>query len=282
MPLAGGKGAAWRWIAAAALAGLIAAYLAWGRAGGYAHGGSAFGFATGVAAFLLVLFLAAFGLRKRAYRSRWWGSLEGWLQAHAWLGLVTLALVILHSGFRFRDAVAVGALALLALVVATGVWGAFLYAAVPRLLTDVARNVPLADTSAEMNRLDADMARLADGKSPVFRRIHQALVAEARPRPLAGWRLLVGRAPRLAGAPSAAQTARLRQIPDGEREELREMLDLSRRHKELHQRLLLEQRYRNQLRAWLFLHVPMTFALLVAMTLHAVAALRYGGLPWGG
>ena len=70
-------------------------------------------------------------------------------------------------------------------------------------------------------------------------------------------------------------------VPAEEQEDLKEMLVLSRRHKELHRRLVLEQRYRNLLAAWLYLHVPLSLALLVLMSVHAVAAVYYRGIPWG-
>src|SRR3954447_9814062 len=51
----------------------------------------------GIAGFLLFLFLAFYGLRRTAYRSRL-GALPWWYRAHLLLGLVALTLLACHSG----------------------------------------------------------------------------------------------------------------------------------------------------------------------------------------
>ena len=54
----------------------------------------------------VVIFLAAFGIRKRAYRSNF-GTLENWMQSHIYLGLLAGVVLLLHTGFRFNDGIAV-------------------------------------------------------------------------------------------------------------------------------------------------------------------------------
>jgi hypothetical protein len=44
----------------------------------------------------------------------------------------------------------------------------------------------------------------------------------------------------------------------------------------LHDRLIHRQRYINLMGAWLYLHVPLSFALLVALAAHLIAVLYYG------
>lgn len=285
------ESARWRRVGIVALALLVTGYF-WLSGGALLDGGSALGLSLGFAAFALIVVLMLYGVRKRAYRSRA-GRMESWLQSHVYLGLLSVAVVLLHGGFHFADRLAVAALAALVLVVVTGLAGAILYTTVPRLLTEVESDLSPAETSERLNQLAQSMARLAAGRSAAFQRIQRSLLAESRPGRLAGWRIvLTGRRPRSAPAatnrPGAgggddepAWSALLGRVERGEHEELRRLLVLSRQHKELHQRLAYQQRYRNLLDAWLWLHLPLSLALLVLAVAHAAAALYYRGLPGG-
>jgi hypothetical protein len=272
----------WRRAAIAALALLIAAF-AWFARAGFPHGGTALGLTLGFAALALILLLLVYGVRKRAYRSRL-GRMETWLQSHVYLGLLSAVVVLLHSGFRFEDKLAVTAFVVLLLVVLTGLVGAILYTTVPRLLTEVESDLSPAESSDRLNQIAGSMARLAGGKSPAFQRIQGSLLAESNPGFLAGWRIvLTGRRRRgeesgVSGEGPAWQ-ALLGRVERTEQEDLRRLLVLSRQHKELHLRLIYQQRYRNLLDAWLWLHLPLSLALLVLALAHGAAALYYRGLP---
>lgn len=272
----------WRRAAIIALALMITAF-GWLARGTFAHGGTAVGLTLGFAALALILLLLAFGVRKRAYRSRL-GRMETWLQSHVYLGLLSVVVVLLHTGFRFEDKLAVTAFVVLVLVVVTGLAGAVLYTTVPRLLTEVESDLTPAETSDRLNQIAASMARLAAGKSTAFQRIQRSLLAESRPGRLAGWRIvLAGRRRRGeqagAGVEGPAWQALLGRVERTEQEELRRLLVLSRQHKELHLRLIYQQRYRNLLDAWLWLHLPLSLALLVLALAHGAAALYYRGIP---
>jgi hypothetical protein len=258
------------------LALLVASYVRYAGSVPLVHGGTFWGVTYGVLATLLVLLLTAFGLRKRAYRSTW-GTLDGWLQAHIYLGLLSVVVVALHAGFRFRDQVATAAAVALVAVVATGFVGARLYAALPRRLTRVESNLTVEEISVELNRLTQAMERLSASRSPLFARIARDLLKAARPRRLAGWRLLLA-----AGGgepePERDRETLLRQLPEDEREPMRQVLVLYRQHRELHLRLRYQQRYKNLLEAWLYLHVPLTVVLIVLIAVHVAAVFYFGAV----
>lgn len=262
---------------------LTAAYVVyrWGR---FPHGGSWPGISFGILATLLLGALLWYGVRKRQYRSRW-GTMETWLQSHVYLGLLSLVVVLYHSGFRFEDKLAVTALVVLALVVVTGLFGAILYTTVPRLLTDVQGDASPEEISTEIQRFTRSMARLAEGKSPGFRRIHEKLVEEMQPRPLSGWRILF-RSVRLAsrggagegGAEKGRWTELLRRVDTEEQEDLRELLVRSRQAREQLHRLVAQQKYKNLLVVWLYAHLPLSLALVVLVLAHLVAVFYYRGV----
>jgi hypothetical protein len=266
----------WFLVSLALLALATAGYLRYARdEAPFAHGGSTAGIVFGVAGLLLILLLLAFGIRKRAYRSAL-GTLDGWLQAHVYLGLASVFVVLFHAGFRFHDKVAVAALLVLVAVVLSGLLGAAFYTGLPRRLTAAAGgSLDAEEVSDELNRLAATMARLAAGRSPAFRKVHQQLQARARPGSWAGWRLLFSGDGRSGGGDRFEPLLAL--VGDDERETLRKLLVLSRQHRELHQRLRRQQRYKNLLEAWLYLHLPLSLALLVLVAVHVVAALYFRG-----
>ena len=274
MPVAH-SGIVWRRIFVVLLLAVGGAYFYYAR-GGFQHGGTTIGLTYGTIGFVLCFLLAYFGIRKRAYRSRF-GTLEQWLQSHIYLGVLALIILVLHTGGRFNDKIAVATLILVGIVVASGIFGAILYVTVPRLLTEVESELTVDEISEQMNQLAKQIARIASGRSEPFQRIYKQLIEEGTPGWLAGWRLLVARMRHKKGV-SSDWAPLLRLVPKEEEAELRQMLVVSRQRKELLLRLLFQQRYKNVLESWLYIHVPFTMALLMFAIVHVVAVFYYGNL----
>ena len=245
----------------------------------FTHGGSTYGLAYGIGGTALILLLAFFGIRKRWYRSTF-GTLEQWLQSHIYLGVLVLVVLLFHTGGRFHDKIAVTTLVLVAIVVASGIVGAILYVTVPRLLTEVESNLTVDDISDQLNQLARAMARIASGRSAAFQRIHDELTRQTAPGALAGWRLVLSRLARKKQQEPADWARLIGLVPKEEQEELRQMLVVSRQRKELLLRLVFQQRYKNILEFWLYIHVPFTIALLAFAVLHIAAVFYYGKMPW--
>jgi hypothetical protein len=276
MPIAR-SGPLWRTIFAVLLIGTSASYYYYAQRE-FPHGGSTWGLGYGIAGTALILLLAFFGIRKRWYRSTF-GTLEQWLQSHIYLGVLVLIVLLFHTGGRFNDKIAVTTLVLVAIVVASGIVGAILYVTVPRLLTEVESNLTVDEISEQLNQLARSMARIASGRSAPFQRIYDELLRQTQPRGLAGWRLLISRLGRKRQQESD-WTRLIALVPKEEQEELRQMLVVSRQRRELLLRLIFQQRYKNVLEFWLYIHVPFTIALLVFTVVHVVAVFYYGRMPW--
>lgn len=228
--------------------------------------------------FFLCFLLAFFGIRKRWYRSTF-GTVEQWMQSHIYLGVLVMVILIFHAGGRFNDKVAVATLILVAIVVASGVLGAILYVTVPRMLTEVESNLTVGEISEQLNQLAKQMARIASGRSAPFQRIYNQLIREDAPGWLAGWRLLFRRM-RRGNARTADWTNLLALVQKDEQEQIRQLLVVSRQRKELLIRLIYQQRYKNVLESWLYIHVPFTILLLVFAIVHVAAAFYYGRITW--
>lgn len=277
MPIAR-SGVLWRRIFFLLLVAFTASFI-WYRQHEYPHGGSLWGLFYGIVGFFLCYLLAFFGIRKRWYRSTF-GTLEQWMQSHIYLGILVLVILIYHTGGRFNDKIAVATLILVAIVVSSGVLGAILYVTVPRLLTEVESNLTVGEISEQLNQLAKQMARIASGRSAPFQRIYGQLIREGEPGWLAGWRLLFARM-RRGPAPMAGDWANLLSlVQKDEQEELRQMLVVSRQRKELLIRLIYQQRYKNVLEFWLYVHIPFTILLLLFAIIHVVAVFYYGRVAW--
>jgi len=129
------------WFVATVLATVAATawYVAAGFWSGHWHwpgGSSAPGFTFGVVGGLLIVFEMLLWLRKK-YRVVRIGRAKLWMKAHIWLGLLTLPVMVLHSGFRWWNVPLSGALMLLFLVViVSGVWGLVLQQFLPTTMLE--------------------------------------------------------------------------------------------------------------------------------------------------
>ena len=240
----------------------------------YPHGGSVMGLIYGVIGSIIIVVLMYFGVRKRRYKSSL-GTLENWLHAHIYLGILVFFIILFHSGFRFHDRVATAALILLALVFVSGIIGVLLYTYVPPLLTDVESKLSAEQISSQINQLAQVIRRLAADKSPAFRDYSLNLLRMEQPKSLAGWRIMAPALSPRARTVATPLASDLELIPLGERAEFIQLLALANQMKDLRETLIHKQRYINIMAAWLYVHVPLSFAMLVAIFAHVAAFFFY-------
>ena len=106
----------------------------------------------------IIVFECLLGLRKR-YPASPFGQVKTWLRAHTWLGLLSFALILMHSGFRWGHGLAAVLMWIFAIVVASGIFGVALQNYLPRRMTElVARETIFEDipTVVDGLRYEAD------------------------------------------------------------------------------------------------------------------------------
>ena len=98
-------------------------------------GGTPVGLVFGAIAFAIFIFGALLSLRKRIVL---WpiGTVQSWMRAHIWLTLLTVPLVLLHSGFRLGGPMTILLMALYSVVMVSGVYGLFLQHKIPRIMKE--------------------------------------------------------------------------------------------------------------------------------------------------
>src|SRR5580693_10770092 len=97
-------------------------------------GGSAVGLTYGIAGYAMMLFAGLLGARKKVPVWRV-GRAQTWMRGHLWLGLLSLPLIVFHSGFRYGHGLSAVLMTLLIIVVASGLFGAALQHYMPHMMT---------------------------------------------------------------------------------------------------------------------------------------------------
>lgn len=283
----------------------LATYVLTRPAGGDAYGGTWLGYVLGIAATLIVFVLMGYGVmrrritgdperrrfdqsaseefrsierRKRSARaSRLTGAtLQGWLSAHFYLGILLLVLATLHTGFHFGWNVHTLSYVLMMLVVAIGLYGLKVYMEYPALITLNMGEDRLDDLLLKIVELDELAAAHAPDLSDELHglvlkacqetriggNLFQQLSGEQRDCPT---RYVVQQLPALIGQYSRNDQA----------EVMRDLYSILLRKEKLVRRARTDIMLKARMGGWLFLHAPLGIALLAALTAHIVSVLFY-------
>src|SRR5579864_7577863 len=98
------------------------------------RGGSALGLTFGIAGYAMMIYAGLLGARKRVPTWRI-GRAQTWMRGHIWLGLLSLLLILFHSGFAFRGPLTLVMMLLFFIVIGSGVLGTAIQHYVPGFMT---------------------------------------------------------------------------------------------------------------------------------------------------
>ena len=307
----------YKWLATVLLGTVVA--LAWfwleSRDSSEWPGGSSFpGFTFGVIGGLIILFECFLWVRKRWLRVWRIGKAQSWLRAHIWLGLFCLPLLILHSGVRWGGWLSAVLMALLIVVVVSGIIGLILQNVLPtKMLEEIPGETIYSQIDTLASQLVAEADRLVSAtcgtkaqiptevsdtaySGPIVvgavrtvgsvqgvvlgRRIPTASIPETEP--LANFfrdqvkpflEQGVAGNPKLAYATQAAalfQDIRLR-IPLAAHDAIAVLEEFCAQRR----RWDRQARLHFWLHSWLWVHLPLSAALLVLTVVHVFVALKY-------
>lgn len=253
----------------------IAAYLIWEPEGGH-NGGSWLGYTLGTIGALIILWLTWFGVRKRRYGPGNW-NLKGWLSAHVYLGLSLIVIATLHAGFQVGLNIHTLAYVLMLAVILSGIWGVVNYARLPAMMTRNRQSQSLNAMALEMLELDRQAADHALPLGDAFADEVRRSRTETR---IGGsfFRQISGRDPRCGTTRAIANIRALAdQVPAERRDRAEALVVALQRKQGLLQRARKDIRYKALLDLWLYIHVPLTFALIAALTAHVISVFYYWG-----
>ncbi|WP_269584030.1 hypothetical protein [Roseibium sp. Sym1] len=204
------------------------------------------------------------------------GRVLHWLQVHFYLGFLTIGIFLFHTHFRMPDAPLEWLLwSLFALVAVSGCCGAFLVRIIPGRLVErgdrvLFERIPILRAGLADEAEALALESLEEGHSVSLANVYSQELARffARPRHvLAHLRQSNMPISRIMGELESIE----RYLDDKGRERLARMRQLVRSKNDL------DFQYANGglLKLWLFLHVPPTYALLLAILTHVVVVYAF-------
>jgi len=259
-----------------AIFGLIASTVVywWYDPVGGRNGGTWVGWGLGGLAFGLMLWLLYFGVRKRDYFSSS-SSLQGWLSAHVYLGLSLVLLVPLHNGFQFGWNFHNLAFALMFLVVVSGVVGIVMYASVPSQMTRNRRGQRIDALFEQVAELDTEISGVALGLPDFYAKAAEVAVDGTRIG--GGWiRQFSAKDPHCGTARSIKMIQEHQEaLDESQSADVARIVELLGRKSALLQRIRLDVRYQALMEVWLFFHIPLAVASVVAVFTHVFIVFYY-------
>lgn len=251
------------------------------------NGGTWQGYVLGTWSALLVVWLALLGYRKRSYRSAM-GTTQGWTSAHVYLGLTVLILATLHSGVQFGWNVHTAAYVLMAIVILSGLVGLHTYLNYPARLSANRAGRSRSELFAELYQLNQEGLELArrcgaDVQTAVRSSIERTQIggsvrAQLSARDASTFETLDGGSrPNPDQGPTIDLVAERITRADRRSEvsHLQDLLAVLCRRQAVLRRLREDIRLQGWLNAWLYLHVPLTAATLVALVVHVLVTFIY-------
>jgi hypothetical protein len=255
-------------------------------------GGTATGLAFGSVGFAFMIFAALLGARKRVPVYRF-GRAQSWMRGHLWLGLLSLPIILFHSGFRYGHGLTAWLMTLLIVVVVSGVFGAALQHYMPRVMT---REVTMETIYEEIGHVRAQLLEEAEelikqatggdksaavgSGEPDSTPSTVALMDEVAPlrnfceQELKPFLEKPGARGSALGDVAQARSAfaQLRTlVPASLHTAIEDLEGIC----EEERQLTLQSQLHVWLHGWLLLHIPLSLALILLGAIHAVMALRY-------
>lgn len=276
-------------------------YIPYARGLKGAHGGSLYGLAYGVVGSAMILFVMALAVKKRIRTLRV-GRAHTWLQGHVWLGLLSYPMILYHAGFAWGGHLTQILMWLFTFVVLSGVLGIIFQQYLP---TKLLRDVPKETIYEQIDHVTAQLREEAGElvAAAVSRRTQEAYELEVVPAGTVALApppesveaeqvikafydqeivpVLADRFPRRARlSASDASFAAFRNLRDIVPASLRETVDDLESVVDERRQLERQRRLQHVLHGWLWVHVPLSYAMFLLSVVHAVGALRYTKIVW--
>lgn len=255
------------------------------------NGGTWQGYVLGVLAALIIVWLAALGIRKRQYSSSL-GSVQSWVSAHVYYGVSVLIISTLHCAVQFGFNVHTLAYALMVLVITSGIFGLYFYLRYPRLVMLSRSNHSREELFTELGGLnegirsvsltcDSEVQRIVDSAidrtqigGGLFSQIFAVDGSKMLTKGKSEDSMPVNNKDQAAIVDFVGQRIP-RSIKRNEAANLQELLSMLCRRQSVLRKIRRDIRYSSLMKLWLYLHIPLTFALLFSLLIHIVTVFFY-------
>jgi cytochrome b561 len=272
------------WVAIALVGASIVAYLLQ-EPHQTPNGGTWLGYTLGTMGALLILWLIYLGRRKRNFAAGW-GTVRGWVSAHVYLGTSLLVVATLHTGFQFGINVHTLAYVLMCVVIVSGLFGVWAYRTYPEARNELKRSQTLDDIFLQLEDIDGQLKRdvsalAADIRGVVSSAIDRTEIGGGMYAQLAGVDsskvMIDGNVyPNTDQVRAVAWLVERLSVAEGsETGKLSAVVRSYGARQKLLQVIRTDIRFQALQEAWLYLHVPLSIALLAALLTHIVSVFIY-------
>lgn len=238
------------------------------------NGGSWYGYTLGSIGVVMILWLSLLGIRKRKMSRGHW-SLKAWTSAHVYLGLSLIVIGTLHTGFQLGWNVHTLAYVLMMIVILSGIWGISVYATVPKLMSANRDQTTEAQMLASLRSIDR---QLHDAAQPLDQE-YAELVRSSLDQDAFGGGIIRRMANRYPSCTTIAAHDTIMLVKESQSrmrdDPLEKVASLLGRKRAALARTRRHLQLKAMLEVWLYLHVPLTFALIAALTAHIVSVFFY-------
>jgi hypothetical protein len=247
-------------------------------------GGTRFGLVLGTISLGIFVFAALLGVRKKVPFLPV-GNVQRWLRGHIWLTLLTIPLILLHSGFRLGSPMTTTLMVLYAIVMVSGIYGLILQHKLPTMMKEslpaeiVFEQIPnvRAQLCAAAEKLQRSLKQQATSGSAVVAidvSQEEVLAGFIEQRLLPYLRARRGEKYRLGHTREAEEI--FRHLKLRVHEEYQPRVDEMHRWSEERRLTDTQLRMQHWLHGWLLVHVPLSLLLLLMTVWHAFVTLfRY-------
>tara|TARA_B100001079_G_C16342881_1_gene484425 strand:+ start:303 stop:1145 length:843 start_codon:yes stop_codon:yes gene_type:complete len=240
---------------------------------GEPSGSSWLGYTLGCISATLVIWLSWFGIRKRQY-ALGTTKLKVWLSAHIYFGLALVVIATLHSGFQIGWNIHSVAYVLMLLTVISGIFGIYIYARYPKLMTKNRAGLSMEEMMGQISELDQQL--LEEGQR-LPEEINTALLKAARETYIGG-NILEKISPKRIVCPTTeARNLMETKFADMTLHDqgISKIIALLAKKTKLLRRARRDVQIKVILRIWLFFHIPLAVGLLGALFSHVLAVFFY-------
>ena len=262
----------WFWLCFVVVVVLGVFYLLDNPVGGR-NGGTVLGYTYGGIATAGILYLMWYGIRKRSFYARV-STLRGTLSAHVWIGVALSIIVPLHCGFSFGMNVHTLAYVLMVTTILSGVWGAVMYMRLPKYIYSQRGGGTLRQIVSELTAVDGKIDQLVNDEetkhSDRFMKMYSGINFTFSPSLL---RSLLKNDPPVINRKEVAVL--LSGLPKEEQSNGLTLISLVNKKRELVCRAQHEARILFWVRLWLYFHLPVSFGLLAALSVHIFSVFYY-------
>ena len=255
------------------------------------NGGTWLGYTLGTISTFLVLWLTYLGIRKRSYKSSG-GKLRGWVSAHVYLGGSLLVMATLHTGFQFGWNIHIASYIFMCIVIITGFVGIYFYLNYPDRINRARNNLPRDEIIMELLAIDQRCLQIAvKANADVSLAISSAITQTKLPTNFIGGL----KAKDLSTVTLINSQKQENTIENSEQKQvinylieklayepnrsdsqiIQNLIDTFNQRRKLITTLINDKKLQMTMKAWLVIHIPMTFALLSTLTAHIISVFIY-------